>query len=270
MASASARFRPDFCRRTLGKDLAVLVQRLLGFLADAAADEIGLAGGVAGYIGQDLNHLLLVDANPHRLREDRLQDLVYILRLLLAVEAGDEIRDEIHRPGPVERDRGGDVIELGGAQVHQAAPHPRTFDLEHAHHVARSEQLIDLGVVDRQVFQRVLDAVALLDQPGAFTHQGQRRQPEEVHFQQADRFEDRILVLGDGRGDAGLGRTHQRRVIGSAAGRPRPRRPDGSRNAAPRPPGARPCPAAPAPSDRFRTSVAGRTSRTHHRPSARR
>jgi len=132
-------FRPResrFLSTAFRKDLAVLIQGLLRFLTDAPAHQVCLARSVTSHIGEDLNHLFLVHTYTHGLGQDGGKDGMYVLRLLLAVQAGNEIRNELHGTGSIERNRGGDMVEFGRPHLHQHAPHTLAFHLEHTHHIA--------------------------------------------------------------------------------------------------------------------------------------
>ena len=100
-----------------------------------------------------------------------------------------------------------------GPQVHQHAAHALPFDLEHPHHVAARQQLVDLRVVDGQVVSVYSMPWRSLIRRTVSRIRRQGRQAQEVDLEQPDRFEDRVLILRDLLGDRRLRRAHQRRVV---------------------------------------------------------
>jgi hypothetical protein len=79
----------------------------------------------------------------------------------LAVAALDEIRDQVHRPGTVERDQRGDVLDGTDLKLAAQIAHPAGFQLENADGVGLVEQVVGLGVVQRQIVNRNFNAPAL-------------------------------------------------------------------------------------------------------------
>ena len=86
-------------------------------------------------------HLFLIDHDPVGLFEDRLDQRMQIVGLLVAVLAGDEARNVVHRARAVEGDDGDDVLEAVGMHLLERIAHARTFELEHADRVALPEHV---------------------------------------------------------------------------------------------------------------------------------
>ena len=171
-------------RRAVDEGLALRLHLGLDLLAHGAAQQIGAAQRVAAEHLRDLHHLLLVDHDPMRFRQDRLERGVEIVRPLLAVLHRDVARDVLHRPRAIERVHGDDVLEAVGTQLAQHVAHARTFELEHADRVAAPQQLE--GSAGRRAGARARSSVtprACSSAERARQH-GQGLEAEEVELHQ--------------------------------------------------------------------------------------
>ena len=110
--------------------------------------------------------------------------------LLLAVLPLDEvlIHAAVERTGPEERQRGDQVLEAARAELGDHLPHAAAFHLEDADGVALGEQLVGLGVVERQLRQVEVGASGRFGRMMAHGvgEEGQRLQAEEVELDEAD------------------------------------------------------------------------------------
>ena len=174
----------------------VLEQYVVFLLGDRLAQLVGFRGGIPGQVHRRAHDLFLVDRDAVGFFEDGLHRSVEVLDRFLAVHAPDVARDELQRAGAVERHHGDDVVQVVRAHLHQEAGHPCAFQLEDAGRVPRAEKFERLGVIDRDVVQVQLHAVALLDQVAGALHDRQGGQAEEVHLEQPERLDDRHLELG--------------------------------------------------------------------------
>ena len=129
----------------------------------------------------DLHVLLLVDADRVRLARDRLEARVGVRDLLAAVLARGVHRDVAHRPRPVERDEGDEVLELGRLHRAERLAHARRLELEDAGRVPAREHRVRLRVVERE--RSDVDAADELDR---LVDDVEVPQAEEVHLQQAE------------------------------------------------------------------------------------
>ncbi len=75
----------------------------------------------------------------------------------LAVAALDEIGNQVHRPRPIQRDQRGDVLDGTDLEFAAQIAHPAGFQLENADGVGLVEQVVGLGVVQRQIVNRNFD-----------------------------------------------------------------------------------------------------------------
>jgi hypothetical protein len=127
------------------------VHLLLLLLAHGAAQKVGLPEAVAGQDLGDLHHLFLVDDDPVGLGQHLFQRGVQIVDLGPAEFAVDIGVDHLHRPGPVEGDQGGDLLDGAAAHLAQGVAHALGFQLEHPDRLARGHQLIGRLVVEREL-----------------------------------------------------------------------------------------------------------------------
>ena len=166
-------------------------------LADRGPQRVRLRAGEAGDVARDLHQLLLVERDAVGRLGDRAQAVVEVAHRGGVALAARVVRDEAHRPGPVEGDQRDDVVELGRAHLLQRLLHALGLELEHAHRLAAGQHVVGLGVVEREV--REVDALApgaLDDRDRALEHV-ERAQSQEVHLQQADLLDRAHRVLRD-------------------------------------------------------------------------
>lgn len=159
----------------------------------------------AGQHLHDLHDLLLIEHDAVSLLQAVLHQRVVVNDLRLALLAGDEVRDELHRARAVDGQKRDDMFERLHAERAAEILHAAGFQLEHRHRVAALEHLEGLRVVERNLHHVDVDAVILLDHVQRVFDDGQRPQPEEVHLQQP-------LLL------ARVGRERHDHAVGGAAG----------------------------------------------------
>ena len=94
-------------------------------------------------------------------------------------------RDVAHRPRPVERDEGDQILELGRLHLAQRLAHPGRLELEDAVRVAALEHRERLRVVERQRAQ--VDVA--VDQRERLVEHVEVAQAEEVHLQEPERLD---------------------------------------------------------------------------------
>ncbi len=133
----------------------------------------------------DPEHLVLVADDAVGLLEDRLQVGMQILDRLLAELRPDELRDERHRPGSVERNDSREFTDGVRLQLDDVPAHPGAFELEDAVRVAPAQHLERLLVVERDVQDVDVDALVLLHVLHGVGEDGQVCQAEEVHLERA-------------------------------------------------------------------------------------
>ncbi len=112
-----------------------------------------------------------------------------------------------HRAGTIQGDHGGDFADVVGTQFGDVAAHLPAFQLEHAGAFAPPQQVIGLAVVQRQLEDIDVNAVAALDIADGAGENGQVRQAQEVHLDQADLFQHVGRVARD-QPDAVVGLLH--------------------------------------------------------------
>ena len=104
-----------------------------------------------------------------------------------------------HRAGAVEREDGGDVLEVVRLHRSQQRAHRAAVELEHAERVAAGEQLVGLAVVEAERLELDRLAAVGLDVGEAVVEDGEVAQPEEVHLQQAEGLAGAHVELRDDR-----------------------------------------------------------------------
>ena len=174
----------------LGHEVAVL-------LAHGPAQRVRLPHGEARHLGGDLHDLLLVDHDPVRLPSVRLHGRVLVRDLGPPVPPVDEVRDQLHRSRPVERDHGDDVLQALGPEAAERVAHARRLQLEHAEGLGLAEELVGRGVVEGDLVEIELDPPGLADQLDRVGEHGEGAQPQEVHLEQAELLDRPHGVAGD-------------------------------------------------------------------------
>ena len=128
-----------------------------------------------------------------------LEQRVHIFKAR-TLHAGDEIRNQIHRAGTVERHKSDDFFQLGGVGLRQHLFHAGGFKLEHRRGVGLAEYLI--GLLIREVDVVHIDTLASGLRNEFLRHfdDGEVAQAEEVKLHQPDVFHVSFVIHGNGRG----------------------------------------------------------------------
>ena len=166
-------------------------------LAHRLPQVVGLAHREPGHVGGDLEHLLLVDHDPVGLLQVLLHDRVLVRRLHPPVAPRDEVGDHLHRAGPVQRHHGDDVLQPLGPELPEGVAHARRLELEHPERSRVGEELVGLGVVERDPLRIDPERPALLDEAHRVGDHGERPETEEVHLEEPELLDGPHRVLGD-------------------------------------------------------------------------
>ena len=186
-----------------GERDVLLVEDLLLLLAHRAAQQVRAAERVAGELLRDRHDLLLVHDQAVRVVQDlgqrlgqlgmdRLDRLAPVLAVGVVV-----VRVGAHRPGPVQRQHRGDVLERVRLHRAQQRPHRAAVELEHPERVTAGEQLVRLRVVQPELLQDDGLAAVRADLLQAVVEHREVAQAEEVHLEQAERLARAHVQLGD-------------------------------------------------------------------------
>ena len=127
--------------RPLDEARALRRHHLRLLLSHRLPHHVRFAQRVPGEALRDLQHLVLVDDDPVRIREDLRQVGVWVLDRLVAVAGADVRGDVRHWPRPVERHHRADLGHALRLQLLHIAPHPRRLQLEHPESLALPERL---------------------------------------------------------------------------------------------------------------------------------
>ena len=150
-------------------------------------------------IHRDLDDLLLVEDHPERVLEDRLEQRVRVgddLTTLLATDVGMD-RVALDRSGPDDRHLDDQVVERLRPGAWQGLHLRPGLDLEHADRVRFAAQLVDRGVVQRQLVEVGADTGRVLDQLQRLGHDRECAEAEHVHLDQAQVLDVVLVELDD-------------------------------------------------------------------------
>ena len=217
-------FREPLVARAGDEALAGGVDRLSALLADRLDQRVRLAERYVAQLVDDLHDLFLVDHDAvgvGRVPVDDLVDLRGLLAAVLAVAVG---RDQRHRPGTEERVGGHQVLEPVGLHLQQQVAHALRFELERTGGIGAGKDLQNRGVGEVDVvevewvpslgaswnrFGDRLGRQGLAHELAGALDDGQGRQPQKVHLEQAHLLD---------RGPVPLGHQHVLRALGAAGG----------------------------------------------------
>ncbi len=176
--------------------VALLRHLFCVLLAHRAAQEVRAAERVAPHHLRDLHHLLLVHHDPVGGFQDRLQARIEVFDPL-AVLALDELGDELHRPGAVQRDERDDVLEAVGPRALDEIAHAARFELEYRGGVGVGEHRVGVGIVERDLLEREVGLPHCADRLHRPVEDGEGGEAEEVELHQADALDVFHVELRD-------------------------------------------------------------------------
>ena len=110
---------------------------------------IALTAGKPGQIARKQHQLLLIHGDAIRFFQAFLHRRQVVGNRLASRFPGDKARDIIHRPRPVQRIHGDQVLEPARPQIAQMLLHAVRFELEGPGRVTPAEQLKCLFIVQR-------------------------------------------------------------------------------------------------------------------------
>jgi hypothetical protein len=132
----------------LDERILLLLHDGADLLAHGAAQNVGIAKGVAGNNPGCLHHLFLVDEDPVGLLDQFLEERVGDLDFFRITFPLDEMRDELHGARPVKGDEGDDFLEAGESDLPAKGLHAAGFELEDAGRLTGVEQGVGFGIVE--------------------------------------------------------------------------------------------------------------------------
>ena len=165
-----------------------------------------------------MHNLLLIDRVPVSFFQDGLQLFMRVFDRFAPMHPVDIFRNAVHRAWAEKRDHGNQMLQFSRLHLHNPAGHPIAFQLEHAHRVPFADITVDFGVIRRNVFKVQFSAVAQFNKLAGFRHQGERDEPQKVHFQEPQVVNPVHIVLRDGLNRQVLilpGRAMQRQILGN-------------------------------------------------------
>ena len=102
-----------------------------------------------------------------------------------------------HRAGAVQREHCNDVAESRGLHTLEELTHRPAVELEHPEGVSPGEQLVGLGIIQRQRIQVEIHVAVELEVVDRVADDREVAQPQEVHLQQADGLTRGVVPAGD-------------------------------------------------------------------------
>ena len=181
--------------RSAHERLLQRVEHRLLLLSHGLAELVRLALGESGQLLREQHHLLLVDRDAVGFLEILLHVRKVVSDGARVVLAGYELGDVVHWAGPVEGVHGNQILETLRTQLHEPFLHSSGFELEHALGVSPRIELVDLGVVYRNLLYVYVHAEALLHERRAAGYDGQGLEPEEIHLEHAHVLDFGALIL---------------------------------------------------------------------------
>ena len=165
-------------------------------LTHRLTEGIRLASGEACQLAGKEHHLLLIHRDAVGILEIFLHAGDIIGDGLLAVLAGDEVGDVIHRSRTVEGVHGDEVLENRRLQLTEILLHTRRLELEGSDGLAALVELIGKLIIDRDGIEIYDIARGLLDNLARLLHLGEGLQTQEVHLDESGGLDHVTVVLG--------------------------------------------------------------------------
>ena len=182
-----------------------VVQLVFELLTHSLAQRVRLAAGEVGQQTRQQHDLLLIDRDAVGVFQILLHHRNIVLDGAAAVLAGDEVRDVVHRAGPVEGVHRDQVLEGRGLQLAQVLLHARGLELERPDGAALAVEAVGRGVVDdREVVDVDLHALGQADVLHGVLDDRKGLQPQEVHLDKSRVLDHRAFILRDEHLFAGL------------------------------------------------------------------
>ena len=154
------------------------------FLSDGASDDVGMTEGEAGEFLDHLHDLLLIQHDAVGFLEDRLHFGMVVDNRLETFFASDKGGNELHRSGPVDRQKSDDVFNGLHDELTAESLHAAGFELEDRDGVTPVEEVVGVFVVEWDPVDVDVDIAVFLDVRKRVGDHGQRAETEEVHLQQ--------------------------------------------------------------------------------------
>ncbi len=187
-------------------------------LADRLAQQVRLRQRVARHPLRDPHHLLLIDEDPQRLLEDRLQLGQGVAHARGAVSPAHVFLDGsgVQRARPVKGVQSSEVREDARLGAAKKVAHPARVELKDTGRLSGPEELEGLLVIEREMVHVQRDAMTLLHTGDGRIEDVERDQAEEVDLQETHLLDGVHVELGR---DFVLVRSVEREVIHDGARR---------------------------------------------------
>ena len=172
-----------------------LIDDFLLLLTHRLTEGIALASGEVGKQSRQKHDLLLIHCDAIGVLEVLLHHRYVVGDRLTAMLTCDELRDVIHRTWAIESIHCHDIANAVRLEFTQVLLHTRAFELERSHRSTSLEEPISLLIVDRDIIHIYFHATGLTNIIECLVDDTESLESEEVHLDQACRFDDMSVVL---------------------------------------------------------------------------
>ena len=166
------------------------------FLTHGTAHQVASSQTVSSQITHNLHNLFLIDDTAVSIFQNRLQSRMGILNIVFVVFPFDILGNKIHGTRTIEGNPRNQILQAGRLQFPHELLHATTFQLEHAFRFPLADELIHRRVIIRQMFHIQFHAVDTFHFLHSVLDNRQSSQPQKVHFQKPQFFQQCHGVLG--------------------------------------------------------------------------
>ena len=164
-------------------------------LAHGFAEGVALAAGESCQLAGEKHDLLLVYGDAIGVLEVLFHAGDVVFDRFASLLAVDEVGNVVHRTRTVERVHSDEVFKDMRLQFAEVFLHAGGLELERAHGVALTVELVSLLVVDGNVVNINVNAVVLFNHLDGVLDDSEVLEAEEVHFDKSNGFNHVAIVL---------------------------------------------------------------------------
>ena len=151
-------------------------------LTHGTTNQVTSAIGVAGQISYDLHNLFLIHHTTVSHGKDRSQTLIDIVRVLGIFLIFNIGGDGTHGTRSIQGNSRNHIFEAVRLQISHELSHSTAFQLEHAHGISATNQLIHLGIVIVHIGKVHATSMIFFNEINGITNDSQVSQTQEVHL----------------------------------------------------------------------------------------
>ena len=143
------------------------------------------------------HHLLLIDRNSVGFFQIFFHCGKVVFNLFLAVFSSYETWNVFHRTRTIKRVHSNKICKYRWLQFLHIFLHSGRFILKNPNRIPSLEQLVGFFIIERKVVWIEINVVLVLYEFYRVLYQRQGFQTEEIHFQKARTFNNRVIELSD-------------------------------------------------------------------------